>query len=296
MKRNHGKKSRHILMIIILLLVCIAAYIGIDIWKSSNALIVRKYAVSLENCKTAIRAVVISDLHNHSFGAQNKKLVEMISQQNPDLILMAGDMLNEDSKSSEVPVALVRELAQIAPVFYGLGNHEIAYMEDAFVDLSEELTQAGAIVLDKKFVDVKIQGENIRIGGLYDYAFGNNGDNDAMAAPQDIKDFLTEFGQTEDMKIMISHRPDSFIFGDASTVWDVDLVVSGHNHGGQIVIPFLGGLYGGDQGWFPEYVHGIYEKDQLQLFVTSGLGSEKQIFPRMNNRPEVALLEIKPEK
>ena len=296
MKRNHGKKSRHILMIIILLLVCIAAYIGIDIWKSSNALIVRKYAVSLENCKTAIRAVVISDLHNHSFGAQNKKLVEMISQQNPDLILMAGDMLNEDSKSSEVPVALVRELAQIAPVFYGLGNHEIAYMEDAPVDLSEELTQAGAIVLDKKFVDVKIQGENIRIGGLYDYAFGNNGDNDAMAAPQDIKDFLTEFGQTEDVKIMISHRPDSFIFGDASTVWDVDLVVSGHNHGGQIVIPFLGGLYGGDQGWFPEYVHGIYEKDQLQLFVTSGLGSEKQILPRMNNRPEVALLEIKPEK
>lgn len=296
MKRNHGKKSRHILMIIILLLVCIAAYIGIDIWKSSNALIVRKYAVSLENCKTAIRAVVISDLHNHSFGAQNKKLVEMISQQNPDLILMAGDMLNEDSKSSEVPVALVRELAQIAPVFYGLGNHEIAYMEDAPVDLSEELTRAGAIVLDKKFVDVKIQGENIRIGGLYDYAFGNNGDNDAMAAPQDIKDFLTEFGQTEDMKIMISHRPDSFIFGDASTVWDVDLVVSGHNHGGQIVIPFLGGLYGGDQGWFPEYIHGIYEKDQLQLFVTSGLGSEKQILPRMNNRPEVALLEIKPEK
>ena len=296
MKRNHGKKSRHILMIIILLLVCIATYIGIDIWKSSNALIVRKYAVSLENCKTAIRAVVISDLHNHSFGAQNKKLVEMISQQNPDLILMAGDMLNEDSKSSEVPVALVRELAQIAPVFYGLGNHEIAYMEDAPVDLSEELTQAGAIVLDKKFVDVKIQGENIRIGGLYDYAFGNNGDNDAMAAPQDIKDFLTEFGQTEDVKIMISHRPDSFIFGDASTVWDVDLVVSGHNHGGQIVIPFLGGLYGGDQGWFPEYVHGIYEKDQLQLFVTSGLGSEKQILPRMNNRPEVALLEIKPEK
>ena len=120
-------------MIIILLLVCIAAYIGIDIWKSSNALIVRKYAVSLENCKTAIRAVVISDLHNHSFGAQNKKLVEMISQQNPDLILMAGDMLNEDSKSSEVPVALVRELAQIAPVFYGLGNHEIAYMEEPIV-------------------------------------------------------------------------------------------------------------------------------------------------------------------
>lgn len=91
---------------------------------------------------------------------------------------------------------------------------------------------------------------------------------------------------------MLSHRPDSFIFGEASKVWDVDLVISGHDHGGQVVIPFLGGLYGGDQGWFPEYVHGMYQKDNILLLVTSGLGSNRQILPRFDNPPEVAVLTI----
>ena len=125
----------------------------------------------------------------------------------------------------------------------------------------------------------------MRLGGLYDYAFGLNGNNDALAAPNDTLSFLKDFQNTDRMKIMLSHRPDSFIFGDASKVWDVDLVISGHNHGGQVVIPFFGGLYGGDQGWFPEYIHGMYQKDNILLFETSGLGSDKQKLPRFNNPP-----------
>ena len=73
------------------------------------------------------------------------------------------------------------------------------------------------------------------------------------------------------------------------------LVVSGHLHGGQVVVPGLGGLYAGDQGFFPEYVHGLYEKDDMSLFVTSGLGSHVQLLPRLNNRPEVAVLDVKKE-
>ena len=92
---------------------------------------------------------------------------------------------------------------------------------------------------------------------------------------------------------MLSHRPDSFIFGDASVVWDVDLVISGHNHGGQVIIPFKGGLFGGDQGWFPEYVHGIYKVGNMQMFITSGLGSDRQKLPRFNNPPEIAVVTVK---
>ena len=87
-------------------------------------------------------------------------------------------------------------------------------------------------------------------------------------------------------------RPDSFIFGDAASVWDVDLVVSGHDHGGQVVVPFAGGVFGGDQGYFPKYVHGMYEKERLHLFVSSGLGSANEPLPRVNNLPEVAVVEI----
>lgn len=113
-----------------------------------------------------------------------------------------------------------------------------------------------------------------------------------MAASADRIAFLQDFQNTDRLKIMLSHRPDSFIFGDASKVWDVDIVISGHDHGGQVVLPFLGGVFGGDQGYFPEYVHGLYEKDNFQIFITSGLGSNKQKLPRFNNPPEIAVLNI----
>ena len=159
--------------------------------------------------------------------------------------------------------------------------------------LKEELEEAGAVVLDKEYRDIEVNGTPVRLGGLYDYAFGLNGNNDADAAPEDIKDFLTDFQDTDRLKIMLSHRPDSFIFGDASAVWDVDLVISGHNHGGQVIIPFKGGLFGGDQGWFPEYVHGTYEVGNMQMFITSGLGSDRQKLPRFNNPPEIAVVTVR---
>ena len=101
-----------------------------------------------------------------------------------------------------------------------------------------------------------------------------------------------DFQDTDRLKIMMAHRPDSFIFGDAASVWDVDLVVSGHDHGGQVVVPFAGGVFGGDQGYFPKYVHGMYEKERLHLLVSSGLGSANEPLPRVNNLPEVAVVEI----
>ncbi|WP_455055410.1 metallophosphoesterase [Merdimonas faecis] len=165
-------------------------------------------------------------------------------------------------------------------------------MENGHPELTGELEAAGAVVLDKTYVDIEVNGNKVRIGGMYDYAFGLNGNNDASAAPSDTLSFLQEFQDTDSLKIMLAHRPDSFIFGDASKVWNVDLVVSGHNHGGQVVIPFLGGLYGGDQGWFPEYIHGIYQKDKIRMFVTSGLGTHQEKLPRFNNPPEIAVLTI----
>ena len=127
---------------------------------------------------------------------------------------------------------------------------------------------------------------------MYDYAFGLDGEDSVEAVDPEIRSFLEDYQDTDHLKIMMAHRPDSFIFGNASSVWDVDLVISGHDHGGQVVIPFLGGVFGGDQGYFPEYIHGMYQKDQMHIFVTSGLGSHGEILPRINNIPEIAVLHI----
>lgn len=264
----------------------------LEIWISYNYLVVKDYLINIKSENQPFTAIVISDLHDHQFKDNNEQLVRKIEQTQPDIILMVGDMLNSGSEDSSVPCSLIDQAKKIAPVYYALGNHEKDYMGNGHPDLIEELESAGAIVLEKKYVDIEINGALVRLGGMYDYAFGLDGDNTALSAPEDVLVFLEDFQDTDRIKIMLSHRPDSFIFGDASEVWDIDLVISGHNHGGQVVLPFFGGLYGGDQGWFPTYVHGLYEKGNLQMFITSGLGSDRQKLPRFNNPPEVAVLVI----
>lgn len=287
------KKSK-IYKIAICILLLLVIYAAVSVWVSENHLVVNEYEFTTDKITQEITLLVIADLHDHEFGTGNESLVQKIEQQNPDLILLDGDLLNEDSENSDIPCELIRKLVETAPVYYAFGNHEIDYMNNGHSELAQQLREAGAILLDKAYADVEVGETSLRLGGMYDYAFGLGGEDKASEAPEDVTEFLEDFQNTDYLKIMMSHRPDSFIFGDASSYWNIDLVVSGHDHGGQVVIPFLGGLYGGDQGWFPEYVHGMYQKDGMQLFVTSGLGSHDQVLRRFNNPPEIAVLKIFP--
>ena len=243
-----GKRKWPIVLAV--LAAAAAIYIYTSLWISTNLLTVRQFEADF-GTGSEVRAVVISDLHNHSFGG------------GPDLILMDGDMLNAESADARVPLKLIGQLQDTAPVYYALGNHELEYMAAGHPELEEELEAAGAVVLDKEYTDIEINGMQIRLGGMYDYAFGLNGDNDALAAPEDTLTFLQDFQDTDRIKVMLSHRPDSFIFGDASKVWDVDLVIR------------------------------MNEKDGIRIFETAGLGSDRQKLPRFNNPPEIAALTIK---
>lgn len=300
-------KNKTVILLLIILLILIW-FVG-EILISYHWMKVNRYLVTVRNLPhtdavtdAGFKMVVLSDLHDHEFGKDNEQLIRRVKEQNPKMIILDGDMLNEDSKSDRVPVRLVKGLAEIAPVYYALGNHELDYIgvtegkkmqkhpEDS--GLVKDLTDAGACVLEEGYRDVEIGGCKVRIGGMYEYAFALDGDNSAENLTGDVRDFLEEFQNTDRYKIMLCHRPDSFVFGDASDYWKIDLVISGHDHGGQVVIPFKGGLYGGDQGWFPPYVHGLYRTGRIRLFVTSGLSSEKQMLPRWNNRPEIAVLNV----
>ena len=286
------KKRRSWLRVIMIVFVLLIIGLGISIYVSYNCLTVREFTYSAGKPLQDLKLIVLADLHDHEFGEKNEKLIEMVRQQEPDLILLDGDFLNEDSKDASVPVNLVRELSEIAPVYYALGNHEIAYMEEGHPELLQDLAEAGAVCLDREYTDVEVRGEKIRIGGMYDYAFGLDGNDSVESVDPEIRLFLEEYQDTDSLKVMMSHRPDSFIFGDAWSAWAVDLVVSGHDHGGQVVLPVLGGVFGGDQGYFPQYIHGMYQKDQMHIFVTSGLGSRGEVLPRINNVPEIAVLYI----
>ena len=282
---NKGKK---IVISIFLCLVLIFLGCYYEIYISYNKLQTKTYELESEN--TQLKVVVISDLHENNL----PNLCEQIKEQSPDIILVVGDMINSTSSNSLKVTKLMKQLVKISPVYYSLGNHELEYIEKGTSDLVKDLKSTGVVVLDKDYVDININNSNIRIGGMYEYAFGNKGNlvkKENM--DKEVYNFLCDFQDTKNYKIMLAHRPDSFIFGDASKVWNIDLVVSGHNHGGQVILPFLGGLYGGDQGWFPKYVDGMYKLNNINLFVTRGLGSNEKKLPRFNNRPEISIIDIK---
>ena len=294
--------SKKLLCTIAIFIAIVLTITCVGIYSSYNNLTVNEYTVQSAKMSGSLNFVVIADLHDHSFGKDNQKLVDRVLTQKPDAVLMVGDFINKDSSDYEEFMALVEQLSERVPVYFSWGNHELGYVElHAEVDLvtfEKQLTDAGVVVLDKRYQDVEIAGQTIRIGGMYDYAFALDSTNSCSPDTMDpeVYRFLTEFQESDDIfKLMLAHRPDSFVLGKASQTWDIDLVVSGHMHGGQVVLPFLGGVVGGDQGWFPEYVHGLYQKDKINIFITSGLGSSKKALPRFNNPPEIAVLHIVPE-
>ena len=131
---------------------------------------------------------------------------------------------------------------------------------------------------------------------MYDYAFSQEtGDIDQATMENDVYSFLTEMKQTSSFQLMMAHRPDSFIFGNAYK-WDFDLIVSGHYHGGQVILPYVGGLYAPELGWFPEVDYGHYKLKDMDIIVTRGISSSNELFPRFNNPSEIVSIKLKAEE
>ena len=282
---------RNIILIILTVIVLLIAW---GIFSSYNILSVTEYEICSEKIIGDVNIVLISDLHNHSFGRSNVRLTEKIRKLHPDLILLAGDFLNSDSPDPHVPLEIIQQLADMAPVYYSLGNQEKDYINKEDSMLVTDLESAGAVVLDKEYVKTKVKGMDIVIGGLFAYAFGTDGIIDRSTMSEDTYTFLDSFQTEPSFKIMMAHRPDSFLFGQAKDTWDIDLVLSGHLHGGQVIIPFKGGLYGGDLGWFPKYAYGEFHFSAVKtMIITRGLGSGHQKLPRFNNMPEIVLIHLK---
>ena len=109
---------------------------------------------------------------------------------------------------------------------------------------------------------------------------------------QGMYDFLTDFQNTDSLKLYMTHRPYSFLHGNGTSLWDIDVVMCGHEHAGQVVLPLLGGLFSRERGLFPKYTHGVFTFNGTTLIVTSGVGSDIEPLPRFNNPPEIVLVTI----
>lgn len=254
------------------------------------------YTVALEGVTTPVHAVLLSDLHGREFGENNARLIQKIAKETPDVIFLVGDLLDGTAEAEDVTrlLALVSELSTLAPVYFSPGNHELKYMERDNTLLTQ-VAAAGATVVNDSYVDVTLAGQTLRIGGTMGHGFVFGRSWEAFVASEEYQ-FLTAFQQTELPKICLAHMPDTFIFNGAYTLWDVDLVLSGHTHGGLVRLPLVGGLYAPMQGCFPEYDRGLFQLgDKMQMLITSGLAGYGWI-PRVNNPPEIVTLELVPKE
>lgn len=267
----------------------------ISIWLSYNWLTVSNFTVKSSRINQPFRIVLLSDLHNHEFNDENKRLIEKVKKQSPNLIILDGDMINRDSKNASVAVNLIKSLKGIAPVYYSLGNHEIDYIKKTgHSDLIQTLETAGTTVLNNRILDIKIKGNSIRLGGLYEYGFETS-----MQSDEENKraiSYLEKYTDTQNYMIMCAHRPDSFYSWNMADKWGIDLVLSGHLHGGQVIIPGIGGLYSQLEKFFPKYDYGQYKLEKSDMIITRGLSSNPKILPRFNNPPEIAVVDVKPDK
>ena len=275
----------------VILIVSVVLLVGLSVWTiwGNTALEINEYTIMSDKLPEAFlgfRIAQVSDLHNAEFGEGNKKLIELLSQTDPGIIVITGDLI--DSRHTDIEIALnfVRQAIKIAPVYYVTGNHEARVRE--YTELKTGLADAGVIVLENQQVQITREGESITLIGIDDPSFQEDylfGDAASVSASA-----LSELqNESDSYTILLAHRPELF---DTYVDAGVNLVFSGHAHGGQFRLPFIGGLVAPNQGFFPEYDAGLFFEGGTTMIVSRGVGNS--IIPlRFNNRPEIVVAELK---
>lgn len=282
------KKNRAILFTIIA-----AVIVGLAIWTvwGNSALMLSKLTVKGSNIPKSFdgyRIAQISDLHNAEFGDRNEKLIEMLQKAEPDIIAITGDLIDSSKTDINIALAFAEEAVQIAPTYFITGNHEAMVSAQEYADLENGLLEAGVNVLHDKEIVLEQNEERLLLIGIDDPAYADRPSDVGVSMDSET---INELFTTEGYRILLSHRPEYF---DQYVEAEVDLVLSGHAHGGQFRLPFVGGLVAPGQGLFPTYDSGLYSKNKTSMVVSRGIGNS--IIPmRFNNRPEVVLIELRRE-
>lgn len=242
------------------------------------------------------RIVQISDLHNAKFGKNNQKLVDRIRECAPDMIVLTGDLVDSNHTNVDRAVQFVNEIVKICPVYYVTGNHEYWLDTSEYENLMDGVASAGVIILDNQVVEISRWDAKFRLVGLDDRSLAD-GTLEALLSDESIRNNQAEQKEEtadnedsgeKELTVVLAHEP-QYLARYAGT--GVDLVLSGHAHGGQFRLPFVGGIVAPDQGFLPEYTAGEYYMNGTEMIVSRGLGNS--VIPvRLFNYPEIVCVDL----
>lgn len=268
-RKKYIKSAIVLLIVIALLLFC--SYQNRHLETTYYTYKVEQLGTDLEG----YRIVQISDLHNAKFGKNNQKLVDRIRECEPDMIVLTGDLVDSNHTNVDRAVQFVDEIVKICPVYYVTGNHEYWLDTSEYENLMDGLASAGVIILDDQVVEISRGDAKFRLVGLDDRSLAD-GTLEALLSDE------------KELTVVLAHEPQYFA-RYAGT--GVDLVLSGHAHGGQFRLPFVGGIVAPDQGFLPGYTAGEYYMNGTEMIVSRGLGNS--VIPvRLFNYPEIVCVEL----
>ena len=267
------------------ILPALAILVVLTLIALDERLILRTYTVTSPKLTAEVRLAVVTDFHS-SDNADD--VVAMVASCAPDAVLLVGDLFDDDTQNrpTERTLSLMRQLSAQYPCYYVSGNHEAWTGEmDALYQQTEE---AGVTVLRMSSGVLTVRGQRIALCGVpdpYEMVFSGAPDTE-----EQLRQALEDV-DSADFTVLLAHRPELLA---KYAQFPLDLVVSGHAHGGQVRIPgVLNGLYAPNQGWFPKLAGGAYTQDGTTLIVSRGLAVRTRL-PRIFNRPEVVLVRCVP--
>lgn len=276
-------------MIYILIAVFILLFLFFCYYEN-NKIDITEYEINCNSAESDIKIVHLSDLHSKPFKTVLNK-TEIIK---PDIIVITGDFINDHCKNKEKMLKFGKSLVKICPVYYITGNHERRL--DCFDNLMNELKNIGFNVLLNEISSEIINGTKVNILGLdenqadfKDYKARKNG----TFVYKDMSPYFKELSEKNGIKIVLSHFPENFegVKENNYSQYDFDIQFSGHAHGGQFILPFIGPVFSPGQGLFPKYARGSFG-NRPKLIISRGLGNAE--FPlRLFNHPEINVITLR---
>lgn len=275
---------------IILGAIILVLFVTLVIWGvyCDNTIAITNYCVNNTKNDAKLKFVVITDLHNKEYGEKNADLAELVKEQNPDFIAVCGDMVNRGDPDTTKMKDVLEKLSKIAPTYCCLGNHERDNAAKFGTDFKSETTSTGAVLLDNEYIKFTKNGKSVLIGGMSDYPYYEFYTPDDDVPSRTLWEEFAEKAKNY-FTILLHHQPE-YIAEDAKKT-DIDLIVCGHTHGGQIQLPFIGGVIAPNQGLFPKYDKGEFDLDGTKMIVCAGL-SNPVFIPRINNQVEIGVVTV----